>query len=139
MQVQVLSPSPLGVVGEAPVSCEITAGRPGRPPSTAGISSLRHARGGEAGGHGRARCEKAFLDEPEGPFLATSLLFGLCSVLSELLELSQLSQDFSCLVGQRAPLTGRHPVSLADFSPLLVLYLPAALGLVPALEGSGRI
>ena len=82
---------------------------------------------------------KLFLMNPRAPFLATSLLIGLCSVLSELLEFSQLSQDFSYLVGQRAPLTGHHPVSLADFSPLLVLYLPAALGLVPALEGSGRI
>ena len=82
MQVQVLSPSPLGVVGEAPVSCEITAGRPGRPPSTAGISSLRHARGGEAGGHGRARCEKAFLDEPEGPLFGNFALIWplLCSL-----------------------------------------------------------
>lgn len=34
---------------------------------------------------------------------------------------------------------GCHPLSLADFSLLLMLLLPAALGLIPALERSERI
>lgn len=106
VQVQVLSPCPLGVMGEAPVSGSIpSAVRPlpgglaGLPPQRASPASAMPGAG-EAGGHGHTRREKAFLDEPEGPPF-WQLHSSLASALfSEVLEFSQLSQDSSCLVGR---------------------------------------